>query len=87
MDTEDVTARPDPPVRFSGHALRMLRTDRRMRQGDLAAACRVTVHTIRSYEAEVITPSMPVLCRLVVALDCQVSGLFTDTRARVEVPA
>lgn len=74
----------DPPVQFSGHLLRVLRTEARYKQTELASKLDVQPGTVRDWENDRYRPSVERLCALAVLLDCRISAMFIDTRVPAE---
>jgi transcriptional regulator with XRE-family HTH domain len=74
----------DPPVLFSGRALRVLRTAHEVSQVDLSAKIGVRPATVRDWEKGRSTPSVERLCSLAVVLDCKISAFFLDTRVEAD---
>jgi len=70
-----------PAVSFSGHRLRMIRTDKRLNQVQLAKALDVAPGTVRDWESERFSPTVAKLCEIAEALECKIQALFEDTRS------
>jgi len=70
-----------PDVSFNGHRLRMLRTDKRLNQVQLAKILDVAPGTVRDWERERFSPTVAMVCKIAEALECKIGDLFTDTRS------
>jgi transcriptional regulator with XRE-family HTH domain len=73
-----------PAVSFSGHRLRMLRTDKRLNQTELARVLDVAPGTVRDWESERFSPTVAMVCKIAETLGCPVGELFEDTRGVIK---